>query len=55
MELPYSSVQMYGHRGVSIGADSQLGPNTVVRTAGYDYHASGLEQNYATIKIGKRV
>ena len=50
-----SFVQMYGHGGISIGADSQLGPNTVVTTTGHDYLASNLERNYAAIKIGKRV
>ncbi len=50
-----SFVQMYGHGGISIGADSQLGPNTVVTTTGHDYLASDLERNFAAIKIGKRV
>ena len=50
-----SFVQMYGHGGITIGADTQVGPNTVITTTGHDYLATNLEQNYSGINIGKRV
>lgn len=50
-----SFVQMYGHGGIDIGADTQVGPNTVLTTTGHDYLARDLQQNYAGITIGKRV
>lgn len=50
-----SFVQMYGHGGIDIGADTQLGPNTVVTTTGHDYLARDLQQNYAGVTIGERV
>ncbi len=50
-----SFVQLYGHGGISIGADSQIGPNTVITTTGHDFTATHLDQNYAGITIGKRV
>lgn len=50
-----SFVQLFGHGGISIGEDSQLGPNTMATTTGHDYSATDLEQNYSPIKIGRRV
>ena len=50
-----SFVQMYGHGGISIGDDTQVGPNSVITTTGHDYLATDLTQNYSSIKIGKRV
>lgn len=50
-----SFVQMYGHGGITVGDDAQIGPNTVVTTTGHDYMATDLNQNYAAIRIGKRV
>lgn len=50
-----SFVQMYGHGGIDIGADTQVGPNSVITTTGHDYLSTDLLQNFAGIKIGKRV
>ena len=50
-----SFVQLYGHGGIEIGDDTQVGPNTVITTTGHDYLATNLEQNYAGIRIGSRV
>jgi acetyltransferase-like isoleucine patch superfamily enzyme len=50
-----SFVQIYGHGGIEIGDDTQVGPNTVLTTTGHDYLAANLQQNYESIKIGRRV
>ena len=50
-----SFVQMYGHGGITIGHDSQVGPNTVITTTGHDYMATDLLQNYSPVRIGRRV
>jgi acetyltransferase-like isoleucine patch superfamily enzyme len=50
-----SFVQMYGHGGIKIGKNSQLGPNTVVTTTGHDYISGNLDSEYASISIGERV
>ena len=50
-----SFVQVYGHGGITIGDDTQVGPNTVITTTGHDYLATDLQQNYAPINIGRRV
>lgn len=50
-----SFVQMYGHGGIHIGKDSQVGPNTVVTTTGHDYLSSDLDSEYSGISIGERV
>ena len=50
-----SFVQMYGHGGIKIGKDTQLGPNTVVTTTGHDYLSGDLDSEYASINIGDRV
>ena len=49
-----SYVQMYGHGGIDIGDNAQVGPNTVITTTGHDYLSTDLESNYAGIKIGNR-
>lgn len=50
-----SFVQMYGHGGISIGKDTQIGPNSVVTTTGHNYLSSSLDSEYASINIGERV
>jgi acetyltransferase-like isoleucine patch superfamily enzyme len=50
-----SFVQMYGHGGIKIGKNAQLGPNTVVTTTGHDYLSGSLETEYAGISIGEGV
>ena len=50
-----SFVQMYGHGGITVGDDSQIGPNTVITTTGHDYMATHLEQDYSPVVIGERV
>lgn len=50
-----SFAQFYGHGGIHIGKDSQVGPNVVVTTTGHDYLSEELESEYAGIRIGERV
>lgn len=50
-----SFVQMYGHGGIKIGKDTQIGPNTVLTTTGHDYLSSALETEFLEINIGERV
>jgi acetyltransferase-like isoleucine patch superfamily enzyme len=50
-----SFVQIYGHGGVNIGEQTQIGPNSVVTTTGHDYLSRNLDQDYSAISIGARV
>ena len=50
-----SFVQMYGHGGIVVGKDAQVGPNTVITTTGHDYMSTDLDSEYAAITIGERV
>ena len=50
-----SFVQMYGHGGIKIGKDTQIGPNTVITTTTHDYLATALETSFLEISIGERV
>lgn len=50
-----SFVQIYGHGGVSVGDESQLGPGTIVTTTGHDYGDADLKALFAPVVIGRRV
>jgi maltose O-acetyltransferase len=50
-----SFVQLYGHGGITIGKDAQIGPNSVITTTGHDYLSSNLETDYSSISIGEKV
>jgi len=50
-----SFVQMYGHGGIRVGRNTQIGPNSVVTTTGHYYLADHLTSEYAAISIGERV
>jgi acetyltransferase-like isoleucine patch superfamily enzyme len=50
-----SFVQIYGHGGVFIGDETQLGPGTIVTTTGHDYSDRNLEASFTPIRIGRRV
>jgi len=50
-----SFVQIFGHGGIELGAETQIGPNCVLTTTGHDYRAADLDRNYSAIKIGRRV
>ncbi len=50
-----SFVQIYGHGGVTLGDETQLGPGTIVTTTGHDYTDEQLEATFRPITIGRRV
>lgn len=50
-----SFVQIYGHGGVLVGDEAQLGPGTIVTTTGHDYADERLEATFTPITIGRRV
>jgi len=50
-----SFVQLYGHGGITVGKDTQIGPNTVITTTGHDYVSTELDTAYSPITIGERV
>lgn len=50
-----SFVQIYGHGGVTLGEETQLGPGTIITTTGHDYRDAGLEAQFTPITIGRRV
>lgn len=49
-----SFCQLYGHGGITIGEDTQLGPGAVVTTTGHDYEGE-LEERFEPVRIGRRV
>ncbi len=49
-----SFCQLYGHGGITLGDDTQLGPNTIITTTHHDY-AGGLEEEFRPVVIGRRV
>jgi acetyltransferase-like isoleucine patch superfamily enzyme len=49
-----SFCQLYGHGGITIGEDTQIGPGTVITTTGHDYDGD-LEESFRPVCIGRRV
>src|SRR5690606_19812027 len=50
-----SFVRVYGHGGVSVGDESQLGPGTIVTTTGHDDGDAAHKALFAPVVIGRRV
>jgi acetyltransferase-like isoleucine patch superfamily enzyme len=50
-----SFVQLYGHGGITLGDETQIGPGTIVTTTGHDYTDRKLEAHFEPVLIGKRV
>lgn len=50
-----SFCQLYGHGGITIGDDTQVGPGTVITTTGHDYGDDNLEERFRPVTIGRRV
>ncbi len=46
--------RIFGHGGVEIGRETQIGPATLITTTGHDYR-EGLETSYRPVCIGERV
>ena len=52
-----SFVQIYGHGGIRLGEEAQLGPGTIVTTTdhAYDHRGAGLEAHFRPVSIGRKV
>lgn len=49
-----SFVKIFGHGGVSIGEEAQIGPGTLITTTGHDYTDQNLETSFSAVSIGER-
>ncbi|HEX5419775.1 MAG TPA: acyltransferase [Gammaproteobacteria bacterium] len=49
-----SFCQLYGHGGITLGEETQLGPNTIITTTHHDYRGD-LEEQFRPVAIGRRV
>lgn len=49
-----SYVKIFGHGGVSIGEEAQIGPGTLITTTGHDYTDQNLETSFSEVTIGAR-
>jgi acetyltransferase-like isoleucine patch superfamily enzyme len=49
-----SFAKFFGHGGITLGEDTQIGPGTLITTTGHDYRA-GLETSFKAVTIGRRV
>jgi acetyltransferase-like isoleucine patch superfamily enzyme len=49
-----SFCQFYGHGGIAIGEDTQIGPSVLITTTDHDY-AQALQTSFKPVRIGRRV
>lgn len=49
-----SFCQLYGHGGITLGDETQLGPSTIITTTHHDY-AGDLEESFRPVELGRRV
>lgn len=49
-----SFAKFFGHGGITLGEDTQIGPGTLITTTGHDYRA-GLETSFRPVVLGRRV
>lgn len=49
-----SFCQFYGHGGITLGDDSQVGPGTIITTTHHDY-LGDLSESFRPVIIGRRV
>jgi acetyltransferase-like isoleucine patch superfamily enzyme len=49
-----SFCSFFGHGGIYIGEDTQVGPGTLITTTGHDYGSRNLETHYKPVEIGDR-
>ncbi|HEX6997835.1 MAG TPA: acyltransferase [Gammaproteobacteria bacterium] len=49
-----SFCQLYGHGGIEIGEESQLGPGTLITTTEHDYEHH-LRERFEPVRVGRRV
>jgi acetyltransferase-like isoleucine patch superfamily enzyme len=49
-----SFCQFYGHGGIAIGEDTQIGPGVLITTTDHDY-SDGLRESFKPVRVGRRV
>jgi acetyltransferase-like isoleucine patch superfamily enzyme len=49
-----SFCQLYGHGGITIGADTQIGPGVLITTTGHHY-TQHLETSFKPVRVGRGV
>jgi len=50
-----SFCKLFGHGSIDIGAETQLGPGTLITTTGHDYQDKELNATYQPVRLGRRV
>lgn len=50
-----SYTKLFGHGGIEIGEEAQLGPGSLVTTTDHDYYDENLETTFKKVTIGRRV
>ena len=47
--------KLFGHGGIEIGEEAQLGPGSLITTTDHDYYDENLETTFKKVTIGRRV
>jgi acetyltransferase-like isoleucine patch superfamily enzyme len=47
--------KLFGHGGIEIGEEAQIGPGTVITTTDHDYYDENLTTEFKKVTIGRRV
>lgn len=50
-----SYTKLFGHGGIEIGEEAQMGPGSLITTTDHDYHDENLETEFKKVTIGRRV
>jgi acetyltransferase-like isoleucine patch superfamily enzyme len=47
--------KLFGHGGIEIGEEAQVGPGTIITTTDHDYYDENLATEFKKVTIGRRV
>ncbi|MEM7127360.1 MAG: acyltransferase [Chloroflexota bacterium] len=47
--------KLFGHGGIEIGEEAQVGPGSLITTTDHDYYDQNLETTFKQVTIGRRV
>lgn len=47
--------KLFGHGGIEIGEETQIGPGSLITTTDHDYHDENLEPIFKKVTIGRSV
>ena len=47
--------KLFGHGGIEIGEEAQIGPGTIITTTDHDYYDENLTTEFKKVTIGRRV